>query len=77
MAATYVHAISKGELPAKITATYQGDFNQIKNNLNAMIDYLNAMAQAATQIANNDPDRRRPAPLRSGSAGQRLCSDDP
>ena len=34
VAAEYVDRISKGDIPAKITDTYNGDFNEIKNNLN-------------------------------------------
>ncbi|MCG2729194.1 MAG: methyl-accepting chemotaxis protein, partial [Acetobacterium sp.] len=56
MSADYVNRISKGEIPAKITATYHGDFNTIKENLNACIDNINALvsdvemlAQAATE----------------------------
>ena len=33
--AEYVDRISKGDIPPKITDTYNGDFNEIKNNLNA------------------------------------------
>jgi methyl-accepting chemotaxis protein len=43
VSAQYVDQISKGDIPAKITDTYQGDFNLIKNNLNACIDAVNAM----------------------------------
>ena len=34
VAAEYVDRISKGDIPAKITDNYNGDFNEIKNNLN-------------------------------------------
>ena len=43
MAATYVDRISKGDIPPKITATYHGDFNEIKNNLNTCVDNINAL----------------------------------
>jgi methyl-accepting chemotaxis protein len=43
MAAQYVDDIAKGNIPAKITDTYNGDFNAIKNNLNQCIDAVNAM----------------------------------
>ena len=33
VSADYVDKISKGEIPAKITDNYNGDFNTIKNNL--------------------------------------------
>jgi methyl-accepting chemotaxis protein len=39
----YVDRISKGDMPPKITDTYHGDFNEIKNNLNACIDSINGM----------------------------------
>ncbi|CAG0946967.1 partial Methyl-accepting chemotaxis protein IV, partial [Anaerolineae bacterium] len=54
VAAEYVDRISKGDIPAKITDNYNGDFNEIKNNLNNMLDYLTEMAEAAKQIANSD-----------------------
>ena len=38
VAAEYVDRISKGDIPPKITDTYKGDFNEIKNNLNQCID---------------------------------------
>ncbi|MEI6841483.1 MAG: response regulator, partial [Methanomicrobiales archaeon] len=41
--AEYVDRISKGDIPPKITDTYKGDFNEIKNNLNACIDVMNGL----------------------------------
>jgi methyl-accepting chemotaxis protein len=43
VAAEYVDRISKGDIPPKITDTYQGDFNEIKNNLNTCIDALRGL----------------------------------
>ena len=40
VSAEYVDRISKGDIPPKITDTYQGDFNEIKNNLNVCIDSI-------------------------------------
>jgi methyl-accepting chemotaxis protein len=40
MAAEYMDRISKGDIPAKITEQYNGDFNEIKNNLNICIDAI-------------------------------------
>ena len=40
VSAEYVDRISKGDIPPKITDTYNGDFNEIKNNLNVCIDAL-------------------------------------
>jgi methyl-accepting chemotaxis protein len=41
--AKYVDQISKGEIPPKITDTYNGEFNTIKGNLNACIDQLGSL----------------------------------
>ncbi len=43
VSAEYVDRISKGDIPPKITETYKGDFNEIKNNLNNCIDNINAL----------------------------------
>ncbi len=44
VSAEYVDRISKGDVPPKITDSYNGDFNEIKNNLNACIDNIKALA---------------------------------
>jgi len=41
--AEYVDRISKGDLPPKITDTYEGDFNSIKMNLNHCIESLDGL----------------------------------
>jgi methyl-accepting chemotaxis protein len=41
--AEYVDRISKGDIPPKITDNYNGDFNEIKNNLNNCIDVMNGL----------------------------------
>ena len=41
--AEYVDRISKGDIPPKITDEYKGDFNEIKNNLNACIEVMNGL----------------------------------
>jgi methyl-accepting chemotaxis protein len=43
VAAEYVDRISKGDLPPAITDNYNGDFNEIKNNLNRCIDAVGAL----------------------------------
>lgn len=48
--AKYVDRISKGDIPAKITDTYYGDFNEIKNNLNTCIDAINALVEDANEL---------------------------
>jgi methyl-accepting chemotaxis protein len=45
VAANFVDRIGKGEVPAKITETYNGDFNNLKNNLNACIDGLGGLVE--------------------------------
>jgi len=54
VAADYVARISKGDTPPKITDTYNGDFNAVKNNLNLAIDAINQQAAAAQAIAVGD-----------------------
>jgi methyl-accepting chemotaxis protein len=57
VAASYVDRIGKGDIPAKITDTYKGDFNTIKNNLNACVDGLGSLLEAnivLQKMANND-----------------------
>ncbi|BBL70608.1 methyl-accepting chemotaxis protein [Methylogaea oryzae] len=51
VAADYVDKISKGAIPPKITDTYNGDFNVIKNNLNAAIDNVNALVADAGMLS--------------------------
>jgi methyl-accepting chemotaxis protein len=51
VAAEYVDRISKGDIPAKITDNYNGDFNEIKNNLNRCIDAVNALVADAGVLA--------------------------
>ncbi|MFN4329062.1 MAG: HAMP domain-containing protein, partial [Limnobacter sp.] len=48
VAANYVERISRGDIPQPITDDYSGDFNDIKNNLNALISNLNVFV--ASQI---------------------------
>jgi methyl-accepting chemotaxis protein len=51
VAASYVDQISKGAIPAKITDSYNGDFNTLKNNLNTCIDAVNALVSDAAMLA--------------------------
>jgi methyl-accepting chemotaxis protein len=46
MAAEYVDRISKGDIPPKITDRYNGDFNELKNNLNQCLDGLGGLVEA-------------------------------
>jgi len=51
VAAEYVDRISKGDIPTKITDTYKGDFNEIKNNLNQCIDAVNLLVADANVLS--------------------------
>ncbi len=51
VAADYVDRISKGNIPQKITDSYNGDFNTLKQNLNKCIDAVNAMIDDAGMLA--------------------------
>jgi methyl-accepting chemotaxis protein len=51
VSAEYVDRISKGDIPPKITDTYNGDFNEIKNNLNTCIDAVDRMVADGVALA--------------------------
>ncbi len=51
VSAEYVDRISKGDLPPKITDAYQGDFNEIKNNLNTCIDSLAGLIDGMNRMS--------------------------
>ncbi|MDA8133336.1 MAG: methyl-accepting chemotaxis protein [Desulfobacteraceae bacterium] len=50
----YIRNISVGDIPDKITDSYKGDFNQIKNNLNMLIDATNEVTSVAERMAQGD-----------------------
>ena len=52
VAADYVNQISKGEMPPLITETYEGDFNEIKKNLNTCIESINRLIDDANLMAD-------------------------
>ena len=52
VAAEYIERISAGNIPEKITDEYNGDFNDIKNNLNTCIDAVNALVTDAAGLAD-------------------------
>lgn len=54
VAANYIDRISKGDIPEKITDNYEGDFNEIKNNINVLIDAQNCISDVANKIARGD-----------------------
>jgi methyl-accepting chemotaxis protein len=56
--ADYVERISTGNIPAKITDNYNGDFNKIKNNLNRCIEAVGALVADAGMLAKAGMDGR-------------------
>ena len=52
MSAEYMDRISKGDIPPKITDNYNGDFNEIKNNVNMLIDNLNGIIDNMNYMSN-------------------------
>jgi methyl-accepting chemotaxis protein len=53
VAAKYVEGISRGNIPAKIADSYNGDFNEIKNNINTLIDKLSDVVANIKMAADN------------------------
>ena len=68
VAAEYVDRISKGDIPAKITDNYNGDFNEIKNNLNQCIDAVNALVADANDAVEGGGGREAGHPCRCDEA---------
>ncbi|MBR0597414.1 methyl-accepting chemotaxis protein [Sinanaerobacter chloroacetimidivorans] len=61
MAAEYMEKIGQGEIPQEITDTYYGDFNDIKNSINACIQGLGGLVEGKEvleSMSNNDFTRR-------------------
>ncbi|GAB7027655.1 HAMP domain-containing methyl-accepting chemotaxis protein [Geotalea toluenoxydans] len=54
MTADCVNRISKGDVPPQITDAYQGDFNEIKNNINQLIEAMNNVTLLAQEIAGGN-----------------------
>ena len=53
-AAAYVERISIGDIPPIITQTYQGDFDTLRNNLNALIESMHKVSHSADAVAQGD-----------------------
>ncbi len=51
MTADALERIAKGDVPDAITEEYQGDFNLIKGNLNALIESMNDITRLAEEMA--------------------------
>lgn len=54
VSAEYVDRISKGDIPRHISEQYNGDFNEIKLNLNNLIDSMISITSAAKEIAKGN-----------------------
>ncbi len=52
--AEYIDRISKGDIPDKITEEYKGDFKEVKNNLNILIDAMDAITSLAEEMAQGN-----------------------
>ncbi|MGK0289796.1 MAG: methyl-accepting chemotaxis protein [bacterium] len=53
-AANYIEKIAQGDIPEEITATYQGDFSHLKNNINQLIQATKQITHIASSIAQGD-----------------------
>jgi len=54
VAAEYVKRIGDGELPPQITASYNGYFNEIKSNLNRLLNAFSKSAHVISKITHGD-----------------------
>jgi methyl-accepting chemotaxis protein len=54
--AKYLNRISNGDIPNKITDNYNGDFNDIKNNLNQCIETINGLVAESSTLAKAAAD---------------------
>ena len=52
----YIDRISKGDIPPRITDTYLGDFNVIKNNLNNCVDIMNGLLKETNELISASLD---------------------
>jgi methyl-accepting chemotaxis protein len=53
IAAEYIDRISKGDLPPKISEQFEGDFNEVKINLNTAIDSIGALVSDMASLADD------------------------
>ncbi|MCP4403304.1 MAG: HAMP domain-containing protein [bacterium] len=54
VAATYVSRIAQGDIPEQIVEEYKGNFNEIKNNLNLLIEAMNGITRLAEEMADGN-----------------------
>ncbi len=51
--ADYIHRISRGDIPDKITAEFHGDYNEMKNNVNQCIEAINLLVSDTKLLINS------------------------
>jgi methyl-accepting chemotaxis protein len=54
MAAVTIDLVARGDIPEKITQEYQGDFNEIRQNLNILITVMHEITRLAEEMAAGD-----------------------
>lgn len=54
VAATCFERVSRGDIPPKILEMYKGDFNTLKNNINALIDSISGVTTVAEMVAEGN-----------------------
>ncbi len=52
--AGYIDRIAKGDIPEKITSEHKGDLNDVKNNLNMLIEATGEITRIAQEIAGGN-----------------------
>ena len=70
-----VEQISKGDIPPLITDTYYGDFNLIKNNLNALIAAMNDITVGGGRDCQRQPDGQHSRAFAAGQADAGALGD--
>jgi methyl-accepting chemotaxis protein len=53
IAAEYINRVSKGDIPSKITIVYSGDFNDLKNSINQLIENLSSFTNEINNFIKN------------------------
>ncbi|QTA81348.1 Methyl-accepting chemotaxis protein signailing-domain-containing protein, HAMP domain-containing [Desulfonema limicola] len=78
MTAGYVDRLSKGDIPEKIIDEYKGDFDEIRLNLNAMIDNISSFAfdvrKSAEQVSSGSTQMSSEADQIAARIGQQAAS---
>jgi len=54
MTSENIERIAKGDIPEKISQVFKGDFNQIRNSLNMLVDAMNDITRLAEEMAKGN-----------------------